>query len=130
MPKTNSSGPRGWDPIAPWYDGWVGQVGSEHHQKLAIPALLELLSIRPGERVLDLGAGQGVLAPYIVREKALYTGVEISRRLIGLARRRHGRQGPLSVRRRSSAARGARSLCGKLRRRSLPTQHSGHEPSR
>ena len=105
MPKTNSSGPRGWDPIAPWYDGWVGQVGSEHHRKLAIPALLDLLGVRPGERVLDLGAGQGVLTPYIVREKALYTGVEISRRLIGLAGRRHGRQG--------------RFLCGDARR--LPT---------
>ena len=105
MPKPNREDPEGWDPVATWYDGWVGQKGSEHHRNLAIPVLLDLLDVQARERVLDVGSGQGVLAPHIAREKASYTGVEISRRLVGLARRRHGRQG--------------RFLCGDARR--LPT---------
>ena len=32
-----------WDSVATWYDGWVGEDGSEHHREVAIPALLDLL---------------------------------------------------------------------------------------
>ena len=53
---------RSWDPVAAWYTGWVGPNGSDHHRELAIPALLTLLEVRRGERVLDLGCGPGVLA--------------------------------------------------------------------
>jgi SAM-dependent methyltransferase len=83
----------GWDPVAAWYDGWVGAEGSEHHQRVVIPAVLDLLRPEPGEAILDLGAGQGVLAQYIARSRAAYTGVETSPRLLGLARQRHGRHG-------------------------------------
>ncbi len=79
-----------WDPLAAWYDGWVGKGGSHHHQKLAIPALLALLDIHPGEQVLDIGSGQGVLAPYIFKAGGQYTGVELSPRLLELARKHHG----------------------------------------
>lgn len=83
----------GWDPIAAWYDGWVGKGGSDYHRKLAIPVVLELLHVQPGEHILDIGAGQGVLAPHIARYKAHYAGVDISPRLLALARRRHGKEG-------------------------------------
>lgn len=86
-PASNTS----WDPLAAWYDGWVGKGGSQHHQKLAIPTLLDLLALQPGERVLDVGAGQGVLAPYVVKTGARYTGVEVSPRLLDMARKHHGR---------------------------------------
>lgn len=93
--RSDRSGPvrTSWDGVAAWYDGWVGKKGSVHHRKLAIPAVLELLDLRPGEKVLDVGAGQGVLCPYVVEAGARYTGVDASGRLLGLARRRHGRQG-------------------------------------
>lgn len=83
----------GWDPVAAWYDGWVGQHGSDHHRQLAIPALLELLQPQQGEHILDVGAGQGVLAPFIARLGAHYTGVDISPRLLNAAQKRHGNQG-------------------------------------
>jgi SAM-dependent methyltransferase len=87
----------GWDPVARWYDGWVGEAGSEYHREVAIPALLDLLHPQKGERLLDVGAGQGVLAPYIARSGALYTGVDASPQLIGLAGRRHSSSGRFIV---------------------------------
>lgn len=79
----------GWDPLASWYDGWVGAEGSDHHRKLAIPTVLELLDLREGEKLLDVGSGQGVLAPYAARDGVSYTGVEISPRLLEIAQKRH-----------------------------------------
>lgn len=92
QPKHNRNRP-GWDALATWYDGWMGAEGSDHHRKWAIPAALDLLDLRPNERLLDVGAGQGVLAPYITQTGAHYMGVEISPRLLELARKRHSKHG-------------------------------------
>jgi SAM-dependent methyltransferase len=85
--------PGGWDALAQWYDGWMGVEGGEHHRKLAIPAVLDLLQLQAGERLLDIGAGQGVLAPYITQTGANYTGIEISPRLLALSQKRHSGSG-------------------------------------
>jgi SAM-dependent methyltransferase len=79
----------GWEPVADWYDGWVGADGSHHHRRLAIPAVLQMLELQRGEQILDLGCGQGVLAPHITGSGARYTGVDISPKMIATARRRH-----------------------------------------
>src|SRR4051812_17349447 len=71
-----------WDAVARWYDGWVGQDGSEHHREVAVPVLMELLEPQPGEYILDIGAGQGVLAPQITSAGAHYTGVDASPRMV------------------------------------------------
>ena len=91
----NRAGPssRDWDPVADWYTGWTGAEGSEHHRRLAIPALLELLRPEPGEHVLDVGCGPGVLAPHVARAGARYTGVDAGRRMLAFARRHHGGHG-------------------------------------
>ncbi len=86
-----------WDHVAGWYDGWVGGGGSTYHQRIAIPTALGLLDPRAGEAVLDVGAGQGVLAPHVVARGARYTGVDASPRLIDAARRRHGGAGRFLV---------------------------------
>ena len=82
-----------WDPLAYWYNGWVGEGGSEHHRELAIPATIRLLEPRAGERILDIGAGQGVLAPSVARAGAAYLGVDASPRLLDIARKNHGGAG-------------------------------------
>jgi SAM-dependent methyltransferase len=84
---------RSWDPVAEWYTGWVGANGSNHHRQLAIPALLDLLRPRRGERILDLGCGPGVLATHIARAGAHYTGIDASPRLLAFARRHHEAHG-------------------------------------
>ena len=85
--------PAGWNPVAAWYDSWMGEDGGEYHREIAIPAVLELADIQPGERILDVGAGQGVLTPAVARAGGVYTGVDVSERLLGLARKRHGHLG-------------------------------------
>jgi ubiquinone/menaquinone biosynthesis C-methylase UbiE len=89
-PRRNVSG---WDAVAEWYDGWMGKGGSIHHRKLAVPAVLRLLAARPDETVLDVGAGQGVLAPGVAQAGAAYTGVDVSTTLLDYARQHHGESG-------------------------------------
>ncbi len=96
-PRAAPAAPTSWDALAAWYDGWVGASGSHYHRTVAIPAVLDLLDPRPGEAILDIGAGQGVLAPAIAARGAHYTGVDASPRLIRLARRRHSAQGRFLV---------------------------------
>lgn len=95
MPHRKTS--RSWDPVAGWYAGWVGPDGSEHHRRLAVPALLDLLRAAPGERILDVGCGPGVPAPHVAAAGARYTGVDASRRLVDVARRHHGAHGRFLV---------------------------------
>ena len=78
-----------WERVATWYDGWVGDRGSAYHRQLAIPAVLDLLDLRRGEEVLDVGGGQGVLAEYLAEAGARPTVVDASPRLISAAKRRH-----------------------------------------
>jgi SAM-dependent methyltransferase len=88
-----SAAPTSWDPVADWYAGWAGASGSEHHRRLAIPVVLELLAPTAGEQILDIGAGVGVLAPLVAGAGAHYTGVDASAKLIAFARRHHGADG-------------------------------------
>jgi ubiquinone/menaquinone biosynthesis C-methylase UbiE len=89
--KAGASHETSWERVATWYDGWVGEHGSVYHRQLAIPAVMDLLDPQPGDEILDVGGGQGVLAPYVVDAGARITVVDGSRQLIAAARRRHGR---------------------------------------
>jgi ubiquinone/menaquinone biosynthesis C-methylase UbiE len=108
------TGETSWERVATWYDGWVGDRGSAYHRELAIPAVLDLLQPQPGESILDVGGGQGVLAPSIAEAGARVTVVDASERLTAAAKRRHGR------------LREARFLVGDARR--LPSV-AGLEPA-
>jgi SAM-dependent methyltransferase len=79
--------------VADWYAGWVGAKGSEHHRRLVMPALLGLLAPQPGEQILEIGCGPGVLARRVATAGALYTGVDASPRLLQIARRHQGQHG-------------------------------------
>ncbi len=79
-----------WDPVAKWYNGWVGKKGSLYHRAVAIPTVMELADPQPNELLLDLGCGQGVLAPHVLKRGARYRGVDGSRTLLQFARKHHG----------------------------------------
>ena len=82
-----------WDPVAKWYNGWVGKRGSLYHRAVAIPTVMALADPQSGELVLDLGCGQGVLAPHVLKQGANYQGVDGSRTLVQLARSHHAEAG-------------------------------------
>lgn len=86
-----------WDPVAHWYAGWAGHNGSHYHRTLAVPLMLELLGLKSGERLADLGCGHGILAPPVAASGARYLGVDLSPRLIAEARRNHTRHGRFLV---------------------------------
>jgi len=80
-----------WDPVARWYKRWIGKEGSEYHRKLAIPTVLNLLALNPGEMLLDIGCGTGVLSSY-VPPFARYIGVDASPKFIAHARAMYARR--------------------------------------
>lgn len=52
---------------------------------------MDLLRPHAGEEILDVGGGQGVLAPYLADAEARVTVVDASPKLIAAAKRRHAR---------------------------------------
>ncbi len=96
VPKKRPFGARAvtpWEHVADWYLSWVGKEGGQHHRKVTIPTVLDLLEPRPGEWILDVGAGAGVLAPSIAGAGAHYVGIDLSPTLLRFARRHHGHLG-------------------------------------
>ena len=89
---------RGWDPVAAWYDKLVGESGSDYHQNVILPAALRILDPKPGESVIDVCCGQGVLIrPLLDAKIGKFTGVDASPRLIESAKARHGASPQVSL---------------------------------
>lgn len=84
--QDRSQGGTSWEKSADWYDRILGERGSEIYQAVVIPNALELLAPQRGERVLDLGCGQGVFSRAIAATGALVTGVDAAPTLIAKAR--------------------------------------------
>lgn len=73
-----------WQKVAPWYKKVVGSEGSYYHKEVIIPNSLRLLTIKPQEKILDLGCGQGIMGRQI---KNKYLGIDLAPSLIEEARR-------------------------------------------
>ncbi|MBK9750085.1 MAG: class I SAM-dependent methyltransferase [Chloroflexi bacterium] len=95
--KRNQRKTKGWNSLSKWYDGWVGDAGSRYHQEIGIPRILSATNVVAGKRILDVGCGQGVLAPYVIAEGGVYVGIDVSHRLIEIARTRHPDMGQFVV---------------------------------
>lgn len=87
MPKETD-----WSSVASWYDKLVGEAGSEYHRAVVLPGVLKLLNAQPGEAVLDVACGQGVLCRLLHEGGATVTGVDAARPLIHAARDRGPRE--------------------------------------
>ena len=80
--------PTDWGDVAEWYDGLVGEEGSEFQQRVIFPGVLRLLDLKPAEQVLDVACGQGALCRLLHQHGAKVSGVDAARSLIALARQR------------------------------------------
>src|SRR5688572_25162258 len=77
-----------WNNVAKWYDDLVGEGGSEYHREVVLPGVMRLLAPQPGEKILDIACGQGVLARLLHERGASVTGIDASRALVAAARER------------------------------------------
>jgi 2-polyprenyl-3-methyl-5-hydroxy-6-metoxy-1,4-benzoquinol methylase len=76
-----------WDAKAAFWDDHMGE-GNQFQLELIGPAVERLLALRPGERVLDVGCGNGVSSRRLARLGARVVAIDTSTRFLELARSR------------------------------------------
>ncbi|HTY13275.1 MAG TPA: class I SAM-dependent methyltransferase [Candidatus Omnitrophota bacterium] len=86
--KTRRPKETGWNEVAEWYDGLVGDEGSDYHRNVIIPGALRMLAPQKGEKVLDVACGQGVFSRKLAEAGAEVVGIDASKRLIDSAKKR------------------------------------------
>jgi ubiquinone/menaquinone biosynthesis C-methylase UbiE len=75
-----------WESVSDWYRDYVGSAGT-YQADLILPNLLRVLSLKHGERVLDLGCGEGFFARAFHSAGARVSGIDASPSLIRDAKR-------------------------------------------
>ncbi|MGH2615735.1 MAG: class I SAM-dependent methyltransferase [Thermomicrobiales bacterium] len=76
-----------WDAKAAFWDERMGE-GNQFQLELIGPAVEQLLELRPDERVLDIGCGNGVFSRRLARLGAHVVAIDYSARFLELARAR------------------------------------------
>lgn len=76
-----------WDAKARFWDERMGD-GNDFHRTAVGPAAEELLAIRPGDRVLDIGCGNGVLDRRLAELGATVVATDFSPVFLDVARKR------------------------------------------
>jgi ubiquinone/menaquinone biosynthesis C-methylase UbiE len=74
-----------WEKQAGWYDQHQGERGDDFYTRLVLPAVLRQLAARPGQRVLDVCCGQGVLGRALADQQVACVGVDASPALVAAA---------------------------------------------
>ncbi|HYF62934.1 MAG TPA: class I SAM-dependent methyltransferase [Herpetosiphonaceae bacterium] len=92
----NDAGLAIWDANAEFWDAALGQEGNRFHRMIVEPAVLGLLAPRPGERIVELGCGNGAFARRLAGLGADVLATDFSAGLLERARAR-GCPGPGSV---------------------------------
>lgn len=90
QPKKRPDHDTSWNKVAGWYDKLVGERGSDYHENVIIPGALKMLAPQKGEKILDVGCGQGVFCRELARAGAEVTGIDSSEKLIKAASSRSG----------------------------------------
>lgn len=84
----NDEGRVMWDRKAAFWDELQGEDGNDFHRTLVSPSVERLLALRPGERVLDIACGTGVLARRLAALGGVVTAVDFSAALVERAKAR------------------------------------------
>lgn len=75
-----------WGKVADWYDDVLGDPDS-YQNKVILPNVLRILSLKAPEKVLDVACGQGFFATEFAKSGATVSGIDISPELIAIAKR-------------------------------------------
>lgn len=75
-----------WGDVADWYNEHLEGDTDTYHHKVVLPNLMRVLSLKGGERVLDLACGQGFFTRAMAAGGAHVTGADIAPELIKKAR--------------------------------------------
>lgn len=75
-----------WGRVSSWYDEMLKDDDS-YQQKVIEPNLLRVVDAKKGEKILDLGSGQGHFSRLFAKAGAEVVGLEISEELIALAKK-------------------------------------------
>jgi 2-polyprenyl-3-methyl-5-hydroxy-6-metoxy-1,4-benzoquinol methylase len=76
-----------WDAKAAYWDERMGE-GNAFQLEMISPAVERLLAVRPGERILDVGCGNGISSCRLARLGARVVAIDYSTRFLELARSR------------------------------------------
>lgn len=87
MSNMNQQARETWNAIADWWDEAMGEADPSH-QYLIHPALETLLTITPGERVLEFACGNGNLARRLAQLGASVLACDFSEKLLERAKTR------------------------------------------
>lgn len=90
-PERRALAETAWERPAAWYDQLIGQGGDDFYRDLILPAVLQRLDAKHGQRVLDVGCGQGVLGRALALEGLRSLGVDAAPSLIEAAQARAGK---------------------------------------
>src|SRR5712691_4974999 len=75
-----------YDEIAEWYDTWLGPGALAEDP--FFPSVEALMGPIAGQRVCDLACGQGRVARHLTDLGARVVGIDLSAKLLAIARRR------------------------------------------
>lgn len=76
-----------WEKTADWYDALLTDAKGTYHKEVILPNLIRLMNIKKGQAVLDLACGQGFFSVAFASAGAKVTGVDLSAKLIELAKK-------------------------------------------
>ncbi|MFO0764959.1 MAG: methyltransferase domain-containing protein [Patescibacteria group bacterium] len=84
----SSHGPKSsWEPVAPWYDDYMGKSGGDYQQDVVFPAALKLLNPKADHTYLDLACGNGAFSHLVTTKVSAKTvGIDASPTLISSAK--------------------------------------------
>jgi len=77
-----------WDRNAAFWDDYMGEQSNTFHNLLVRPAMERLLAVEPGDRVLDIGCGNGNFSRHLAGLGARVTAIDGSEAMIERARAR------------------------------------------
>ena len=75
-----------WNEVSGWYDAMLESGEGTYQKDLILPNVSRMLGLKKGERVIDIGCGQGFFAREFFKDGAFVTGIDLSAKLIATAK--------------------------------------------